>query len=913
MSHDEPTGNINSNNPPAWAQEMLFRLTQLELQNSSNSRSESNDIVAEDIDHDNYVVERPPAKDLILYQELSSAIPSITNDFFRSPITDMERRRFLGTCPRNEGMVYDPPILNEIGLSADFKKGDNRLYDIQYKLSGLTRPIDYFVHSTIQDPRALTPDTAIEFANLMRMLLSDLATHVTQMRMDDAYKASKIPGKAPQVLHSNSKPLFEPKELVEHVTSMQAMQKSVSKNQNKNITEVINKNTTMSHDEPTGNINSNNPPAWAQEMLFRLTQLELQNSSNSRSESNDIVAKDIDHDNYVVERPPAKDLILYQELSSAIPSITNDFFRSPITDMERRRFLGTCPRNIGMVYDPPILNEIGLSADFKKGDNRLYDIQYKLSGLTRPIDYFVHSTIQDPRALTPDTAIEFANLMQMLLSDLATHVTQMQMDDAYKASKTPGKAPQVLHSNSKPLFEPKELVKHVTLMQAMQKSVVHTRDLNTRDYNRRRYTITYNTLDKYSQPVGAHNSNTTYQPRQENTSKSQPSNFNSSTHGRPFVQRGRGKNSISRGETESLPKSPPTTIKMLYKSRPKWLTIKNSVAIKKEIMVLLVKQAIEEVLSKAPVFFSQMFTIPKKSGELRPFKNSLQDDLPKGLDDQYRLIGQISACADCQFITEVPEVQLDEPLLTIQSTIVWTISKPTGIYQNTTTSAQVGKTTGGQNQCLLRRLNNLRIFDRRVNKKYNTDSETFKKTGVFDSAREVYTNSNSKIPKKQNKRPPEGGKLYTEKKSDNNQKFGFIYWQNAGNGNNFTPGTTDDQENTGAKKYSSIKNPQLDHNCENHQTSNRKSKMVERQPTKLEWSMLSSRKSRGSGVYRRQQLTLKDCNKQQTIFRELDPSSTEAANKCQKANGNNVCLKNTSNQGDMCYGLLGQQYVNSIR
>ncbi|PVU86297.1 hypothetical protein BB559_006565 [Furculomyces boomerangus] len=90
---------------------------------------------------DNFVVERTPPRDLLVYSEILDAIPSLSTNFFKSPLYDATRRKFIGMCPRNEGMSYKPSVFNEFGLSSEAKKDDSKLYDIQYKLSGLTRPI----------------------------------------------------------------------------------------------------------------------------------------------------------------------------------------------------------------------------------------------------------------------------------------------------------------------------------------------------------------------------------------------------------------------------------------------------------------------------------------------------------------------------------------------------------------------------------------------------------------------------------------------------------------------------------------------------------------------------------------------------------------------------------------------------
>ncbi|OLY79788.1 hypothetical protein AYI68_g6133 [Smittium mucronatum] len=100
MSQD---GNIVKNTKTSlrWAQEILLRFTQMEAQ------PQAIDIVIDDNHIDNYVFYRDPAKDIRIYPKISSPIPSISKGFFK-----------------NEGMFYEPPIFNEIGLSTEAKKDE---------------------------------------------------------------------------------------------------------------------------------------------------------------------------------------------------------------------------------------------------------------------------------------------------------------------------------------------------------------------------------------------------------------------------------------------------------------------------------------------------------------------------------------------------------------------------------------------------------------------------------------------------------------------------------------------------------------------------------------------------------------------------------------------------------------------
>ncbi|PVU87092.1 hypothetical protein BB559_006229 [Furculomyces boomerangus] len=97
------------------------------------------------VKEDVHISTRIPITDLNVYPELIEALPSIEEDFFRTPLTEEERRDVIYLCPRTSAMVYSPPPLNDSALIV-VKKIDSMLYGIQVALAQATRPIDYYVH-----------------------------------------------------------------------------------------------------------------------------------------------------------------------------------------------------------------------------------------------------------------------------------------------------------------------------------------------------------------------------------------------------------------------------------------------------------------------------------------------------------------------------------------------------------------------------------------------------------------------------------------------------------------------------------------------------------------------------------------------------------------------------------------------
>ncbi|PVZ96927.1 hypothetical protein BB558_007146, partial [Smittium angustum] len=140
---------------------------------------------------------------------LIEALPSIEEDFFRTPLTEEERRDVIYSYPRTSAMVYLPPPLND-SASIGVKKIDSMLYGIQVALAQATRPIDYYVHRRIQNSASVRmEDESIEFANTMRILLSDIAATVTQGRLDNRHRGIELSGKPPQIIETEVKPLMD--------------------------------------------------------------------------------------------------------------------------------------------------------------------------------------------------------------------------------------------------------------------------------------------------------------------------------------------------------------------------------------------------------------------------------------------------------------------------------------------------------------------------------------------------------------------------------------------------------------------------------------------------------------------------------------------------------------------------------
>ncbi|PVU93526.1 hypothetical protein BB561_003240 [Smittium simulii] len=147
-----------------------------------NQQANSNVIVPETASNDPFIKTRMPMTELEAYPELLQTIPAMQKDFFCSPMTEEERKNIIYSCPKVTGLNYTFLQLNDTASNTVKKIRNNQ---------GAKPELD----------------DVLEFAEIMRVLISDLASSITQSRVDNLYKTMELPGRAPQLLESANKPL----------------------------------------------------------------------------------------------------------------------------------------------------------------------------------------------------------------------------------------------------------------------------------------------------------------------------------------------------------------------------------------------------------------------------------------------------------------------------------------------------------------------------------------------------------------------------------------------------------------------------------------------------------------------------------------------------------------------------------
>lgn len=181
----------------------------------------------------------------------------IKEDFFNSSLSESERRRFLFDCLKNSLREYDPPKLNKVNLQSPYKHIDSTYYNLQYRISGLTRPLDWFTYQMLYCnwDHADLRQQAQDFTFAMHELLSDLASHITTLRTENMFKG--LPNNVDPPAPSSDKFLVDTQVMLEHIKLQKSVQNATQKRPkafNRTIAEP--NNTSVSHKPQTNYTNS---------------------------------------------------------------------------------------------------------------------------------------------------------------------------------------------------------------------------------------------------------------------------------------------------------------------------------------------------------------------------------------------------------------------------------------------------------------------------------------------------------------------------------------------------------------------------------------------------------------------------------------------------------------------------------
>ncbi|OMJ12242.1 hypothetical protein AYI70_g9241 [Smittium culicis] len=128
-----------------------------------------------------------PATVLNVYPELESLIPSMSEDFYRTMLTNEEKKEEIYAFPKSSNVCYNPTPIKE-AAHGSVKKADAAFYAIQVALAHGTRPIDYFIHRILQLDANLTMDDPVfDVLNTIRYIIGNVASIATKSRLENLH------------------------------------------------------------------------------------------------------------------------------------------------------------------------------------------------------------------------------------------------------------------------------------------------------------------------------------------------------------------------------------------------------------------------------------------------------------------------------------------------------------------------------------------------------------------------------------------------------------------------------------------------------------------------------------------------------------------------------------------------------
>ncbi|PVZ97514.1 hypothetical protein BB558_006523 [Smittium angustum] len=135
------------------------------------------------VEVDPHITERARITELECYLQLLEALSSIEEDFFRTAL-----------------MNYTPPTIND-SAPTTAKRADGALYNLQ----------------SLDIPDIRMDNSKLIFASTMRVLLAEIASSISQSRIEGLHNVMQFPGKAPQITPTTVEPLLDNKVLAELV------------------------------------------------------------------------------------------------------------------------------------------------------------------------------------------------------------------------------------------------------------------------------------------------------------------------------------------------------------------------------------------------------------------------------------------------------------------------------------------------------------------------------------------------------------------------------------------------------------------------------------------------------------------------------------------------------------------------
>ncbi|PVU94519.1 hypothetical protein BB561_002501 [Smittium simulii] len=458
-----------------------------------------------------------------------------------------------------------------------------------------------------------------------------------------------------------------------------------------------------------------------------------------------------------------------------------------------------------------------------------------------------------------DDVLEFAEIMRVLISDLASSITQSRVDNLYKTIELPGRAPQLLESANSPLANQKKLD---TLL-ASKKTGKKTRRMG------------------YKKP---------FQQRQQAKGKENlPNNLRHGAGGGRIslfgTCRRNNKQSISQGNCrERLQDTVQENRNSHTSSKFRHTFPKFTPQLHHNYLT-----ASPNIPLKAPLpQHSVRMSIPLTTNPHR-YKQKMIKEANKAITDE------VAALIIKNAIEEIKNGSKERQTISIQNPTVWPIVEPVDIYKVAETSNTLGQKFGNRNGCLSGRLNNNRRVQRDLLQEHGSSVQqtygawvqdqalkfipgpfTVNKSFRYDYQHEI---NDTQGTAHQDKRSEAGGGKINQHQECLNQELSIAHWESPGNVNSPLTWTSNATQAFRTKELFTQGN----------------------------------QRSQNRSIYRRQQSFMGNSDWFRYLFWFIEYYRQAEAH---KRNGFDCCLQSlmfTSSGRPLGSSLFGQHYYNGVR
>ncbi|PVZ96716.1 hypothetical protein BB558_007361 [Smittium angustum] len=708
-------------------------------------------------------------------------------------------------------------------------------------------------------------------------------------------------------------------------------------------------------------IPNENAPNWALQILERIQNLESriqiesqQFSRENNSEDAEIVffdggsqdqvqrqsetTLDQSEDEYITERDPLRDLQTYPEILEALPSIKEDFFKSSLTDIQRRRFLASCPRNKDMDYDPPILNKVGLSYNSRRMDSQLVDIQYRLSGITRPIDFFTHNLIQNERKINFEETKDFVRIMQILLADISPISRKSELKTCTSLWGVKERHLKFQETaTKKELIDTKQLLEHATATQAIKKTLGNVRGNYRRGFGYRKFGTEAqenniqiqqdrsfqmpqqgqeHTRPKYESTGTTNNNNDSLETvnRQQLDTGNNNKRFQNTFQENTAYKNNKGKAMPHEGRNHGIDK------KEGHRRIPRWKT---------EFLlpsVYYTKEKRGTKTSAKPEASQQLHR-----GEIIQngnFENYMETNSTERLHGKHRSARRLYARVGQRMLQKVSAIPLENKDIPVQGSTFWAKSEPMGIHKDPKTSIKIGESKEDLIDSLSRRFAGLGRNKRKMSEKSPQGNEKTKQPRIYYKREQIISHSkkNPRTPGiyyqfkgnelKSSKTESSGyqershetdrrRQLYTEETSSN-------HWETTGVISGPITGKDYDSKTDRTKEYDLVYNKKLGNFSNDIFPSSRKFELVENPIHTLECKRIFTRNAGIGNIHRCEQQKLWDNSRGEEYFRKMESRGAKISYKSQGADSYIQGITDKGSSGQEHVDSLGQQHGHSL-